>query len=215
MTRIYSSAFHTSYQYSLAYCFPDITWTFDGWWSDNRPMLPNVKVSRTDEFYDFDLYLAHSPLQYSQLACELEAHGVPRERIIYISHWAYQKSLWQHTYDGVGLDVFLKDVSQSAIVCVSHFMTDQFGFYSDVCVQTIPQFVPPHLFDVAAWVPGNQTYINVVNNFYLPYRGVGARFWASIDFVPKELYGTGNKETDAGPLNTIEDYKNAVSKAAA
>jgi glycosyltransferase involved in cell wall biosynthesis len=215
VTRIYSKAFHTSYQYSLAYCFPDIVWTFDGWWTENRPLLPNVELTQTGDFYDFDLYLAHHPLHYSQLACELEARGIPRERIIYIQHWAYQKSLWQHNYDGVGLGVFLDDLSQSAIVCVSQFMKDQFGFYSDIGVHTIPHYVPPHLFDVAAWVPGNQTYINVVNNFYQPYRGVGARFWDSIDFVPKKLYGTGNKETDAGSLNTVEDYKKAVSEAAA
>jgi hypothetical protein len=40
---------------------------------------------------------------------------------------AYQRSLWQHNYDGVGLEVFLNDLSQSAIVCVSQFMKDQFG----------------------------------------------------------------------------------------
>jgi hypothetical protein len=171
VTRIYSKAFHTSYQYSLAYCFPDIVWTFDGSWTENRPLLPNVELTQTGDFYDFDLYLAHHPLHYSQLACELEARGIPRERIIYIKHRAYQKSLWQHNYDGVGLGVFLDDLSQSAIVCVSQFMKDQFGFYSDIGVHTIPHYVPPHLFDVAAWVPGNQTYINVVNNFYQPYRG--------------------------------------------
>jgi hypothetical protein len=215
VTQIYSLAFHTSYQYSLAYCFPEITWTFDGWWSDNRPRLPNVRVSRTGDLDAYDLYLAHNPLQYSQLACELEARGIPRERIIYISHWALQEDLWYHTYDGVDLEVFLKDVSQSAIVCVSHFMTNQFGFYSNVCVQAIPHYIPPHLFDVQAWRPGNKDYISVVNNFYLPYRGVGSKFWDSIDFVPKKLYGDKNRPTDAGPLKTIGDYKNAVSAAAA
>ena len=100
MTRIYSRPFHTSYQYSLAYCFPDITWTFDGGWSDNRPRLPNVTLGRTHDLYDYDLYLAHGPLHYSEMACEFEARGIPRERIIYVAHWALQEDLWVHSTRG-------------------------------------------------------------------------------------------------------------------
>lgn len=212
---IYSLAFHTSYQYSLAYCFPDITWTFDGAWRKNRPMPPNVRLEKDRQLHEYDFYLVHHPLRFAELACVLEEQGVPRERIIYVCHWALQPGIWRHLYDGVDYDQFLKDLSNSAIVCVSHFMPHQFRFFSNVCVQTIPHYVPEHLFPSAVWRQDERFYINIVNNFYENDRGVGAKFWDGIDFVDKKLYGEGNRPTDAGALETIEQFQAAVAEAAA
>ncbi|WP_159729632.1 glycosyltransferase [Methylosinus sp. Ce-a6] len=126
-----------------------------------------------------------------------------------------QPDIWRHLYDGVDYDQFRKDLSNSAIVCVSHFMPYQFRFFSNVCVQAIPHYVPEHLFDAAVWRPDERFYINIVNNFYADNRGVGAKFWDSIDFVDKKLYGAGNRPADAGALESIEQFQDAVAEAAA
>lgn len=211
---IYSAAFHTSYQYALSYVFPDIFWTFEGDWTDNRPMPANVSLKQQIAFEQYDLYLAHSPLEFARLTCRLEERGIPRERIVYIAHWALQPQIWEHLYDGVSYEQFLRDVSNSAIVCVSHFMVPQFRFYSNVCVQAIPHFVPEHVFGEPTWQPGQSDYINIVNKFYASNRGVGAAFWDSLDFVNKKLYGDSNGDGSAGPLKTVAEFRDAVSKAA-
>lgn len=212
---IYSPAFHTSYQFTLAYIFPDINWTFEGSWSENRPLPSNVSLVRERPFEDYDFYLAHGPLEFAALAGRLEELMIPRERIIYIVHWALQPDIWVHLYDGVSYEKFLKDVSNSAIVCVSHFMAPQFKFYSNVCVQAIPHYVPDHVYGPPNWQPGGSDFISVVNSFYAPNRGVGSAFWDTLDFANKKLYGDKNKTSDAGALRTTAEFREAVSKAAA
>lgn len=153
-------------------------------------------------------------MHFTKLACVLEERQIPRERIIYITHWALQPNIWQHLYDGVSYSQFLRDVSNSAIVCVSHFMAPQFRFYSNVCVQAIPHYVPADVFGEPTWRPGGREFINVVNKFYQNNRGVGADFWDSLDFVEKKLYGADNGERGSGPLQTVSEFREAVSRAA-
>ncbi|MCJ2087106.1 hypothetical protein MKK88_14080 [Methylobacterium sp. E-005] len=177
-------------------------------------MLPNVSLKKERRLEEYDLFLAHGPLEFAMLSCLLEERGIPRERIIYIAHWALQPDLWVHIYDGVAYEQFVKDVSNSAIVCVSHFQPIQFKFYSHVCVQVIQHFVPDHVFGDPVWEPGGSDFINVVNMFYAPKRGVGSKFWDSLDFVNKKLYGASNGPHSAGVLNSVGEFRDAVSKAA-
>ena len=212
--RIFSNAFHTSYQYNLASAFPEHEWTFTGNWSDNRPQLPNVVLDRADDLSTYDFLLAHSPMEYISLADRLDERGMDRARLVYITHWGRQPSQWIHVYDGVSFESFLRDVSKSPIVCVSHYMVSQFEFYSDIAVEVIPHFIPSELFDVVAWQEGGSDYVNVVNSFYAPERGVGAEFWDALP-VEKKLYGAGNRLEDGGSLATVDEFKSAMSGARA
>ncbi|MDQ1154776.1 glycosyltransferase [Brevundimonas sp. SORGH_AS_0993] len=212
--KIFSSAFHTSYQYNLASAFPEHEWTFLGPWSQNRPECGNVVTDRAGDLADYDFFLAHSPAEYISLAGKLDVRGISRSRLVYISHWGYQPHQWVHVYNGVNFDYFINDVSGSPIVCVSHYMVPQFGFYSEQSVSVIPHFIPSDLFGECAWRDEGEEFINVVNSFYQPERGVGAAFWDSLP-VAKKLYGGGNKPTDGGELHTIDDFKSAVSRSRA
>lgn len=212
--KIFSDAFHTSYQYNLASAFPEHQWTFAGSWSKNRPECDNVILDHVEDLSCYDFFLAHSPTGYISLADRLDVLGINRSRLIYITHWGRQPSQWIHVYSDVDFDTFLRDVSKSPIVCVSHYMVPQFGFYSDVSVGVIPHFIPQELFDHNIWSDGGDHYINVVNSFYEPERGVGAPFWDALP-VPKRLYGAGNKPTDGGSLQTIEEFKSAIHDARA
>lgn len=211
--KIFSDGFHTSYQYNLATAFPEHEWTFTGPWSPNRPLCGNVSLSQTRELADYDFYLAHSPAGFIDLACRLDLLGIDRSRIVYITHWGKQSDQWRHVYNGVDFDSFLRDVSRSPIVCVSHYMAPQFAFYSDVIVSVIPHFIPSELFDENIWLRGSrESYINVVNSFYQPGRGVGSEFWDGLP-LPKTLYGANNRATDGGSLATVSDLKAALSRA--
>ncbi len=212
--KILSNAFHTSYQYNLASAFPEHEWTFLGPWSQNRPECDNVVTDRAEDLSDYDFFLAHSPAEYISLSGRLDARGIDRSRLIYISHWGYQPHQWVHVYNGVNFDYFINDVSHSPIVCVSHYMVPQFGFYSEHSVSVIPHFIPSDLFGESVWRDEGEDFINVVNSFYQPERGVGAAFWDSLP-VTKRLYGAGNKPTDGGGLPTVDDFKLAVGRSRA
>lgn len=211
--KIFSDGFHTSYQYNLATAFPEHEWTFTGPWSPNRPLCRNVVLDQSQELSDYDFYLAHSPAGFIDLASRLDAIGVDRSRIVYITHWGKQSDQWVHVYNDVEFEIFLRDVSRSPIVCVSHYMAPQFAFYSDITVSVIPHFIPSELFDENVWLRGaGESYINVVNSFYQPRRGVGAEFWDGLPLA-KTLYGANNRPTDGGSLATVSDLKAAVSRA--
>lgn len=212
---IFSDGFHTSYQYNLATAFPEHEWTFTGSWSENRPLPTNVTNNREYELESYDFFLSHSPSSYIRMGSLLDGLGVSRSRLIYISHWGRQPHQWRHVFDGVNFYDFLRDVSFSPIVCVSHYMRSQFEFYSDVIVEVVPHFIPEELFSVPVWNDAaNGSYINVVNNFYAPERGVGADFWDGLP-VNKVLYGGGNRPSDGGSLPTVEALKSAVHEAKA
>lgn len=213
--KIFSDGFHTSYQYNLATAFPEHEWTFTGPWSPNRPLCSNVLLDQSREISDYDFYLAHSPAGFIDLAGRLDAIGIDRSRIVYITHWGKQSDQWMHVYNDVDFEIFLRDVSRSPIVCVSHYMAPQFSFYSDVAVSIIPHFIPSELFDENVWLRGEgDSYINVVNSFYQPRRGVGAEFWDNLPLA-KTLYGANNRPADGGSLATVSDLKAAVSRAKA
>ena len=212
--RIFSSAFHTSYQYNLATAFPEHEWSFLGPWSSNRPITDNVVIDRSDNIDQYDLYLAHSPREFISLAGRLDRLGISRARLVYITHWGYQPKQWIHVYDDVPLEVFTRDASLSPIVCVSHYMPKQFGFYSDVAIEVIPHFIPQELFDDVVWKDGGTSYVNIVNSFYAPERGVGADFWDSLP-ISKCLYGGGNRPSDGGNLNSVSEFKSAITRARA
>ena len=165
------------------------------------------------DFPDFDVYLAHMPLQYEALAHRLSDYGIPIHKLIYVAHQGYQEAYWPLLFSGRPLRAFVEMVARSPIVCVSHYMVQQYGFYSLRICEEIPHHIPLDLFSPGSWKPGGEKYVNVVNNFYAPYRGVGASFWESLVEVPKALYGADNKPSDCGQLRTVSEFTNAISAA--
>ncbi len=212
--RVFSQAFHTSYQYALATAFPEVTWYFvNGVWSANRPMPHNVFEHSDREFSKYDVYLAHGPDQYSALRGQLSSYGIDPRRIVYISHWSYNPEAWYHQAQGKPLEAFCHEVADSPIVAVSHFMIQNFGFYSHISCEAIPHYVPSHFYKNVEWVGDDGSYINVVNDFFAPLRGTGADFWVSLEEVPKKLYGGNNGEFGVGSLQSIDDFAKTASKA--
>lgn len=212
--RVFSQAFHTSYQYALASAFPEIDWYFvNGLWSSNRPKPPNVHEHSDRDLEKYDIYLTHGPDQYDDLRKQLMAYGISPRKIIYISHWSYNPEAWYHQARGKSLQQFCREVADSPIVAVSYFMIQDFGFYSHVSCEAIPHYVPSHFYKEVSWNGAGDSYINVVNDFFAPLRGTGADFWLSLTDVPKKLYGGNNGDHGAGSLQTIEDFATAASRA--
>lgn len=211
--RVFSEAFHTSYQYALASAFPEIEWYFvNGIWANNRPMPINVHEHSDREFEAYDIYLAHGPSQYEELRARLSLHNISPRKIIYLSHWPYNPDAWVHG-TSKSLQEFCHFVADSPVVAVTHFLIQSFGFYSHVSCQAIPHYVPSHYYKDVTWHGTDEAYINVVNDFFVPMRGVGAEFWLSLNEVPKKLYGANNDERGAGSLKTKEDFAEAASRA--
>lgn len=217
VSRVFSYAFHTTHQYQLATAFPDIQWYFvDDVWGRHRPMPPNVHMDREGlDAADFDVFLAHYPAQYELMRTWLEANGIPIHRLIYQCHQGYQVDSWPDLSPNRTLDEFVKWISNNPIMCVSHYMVPQYGFYSHQICEVIPHLVPTDLFAPPDWDPGGESYVNVVNNFYAPYRGVGAEFWDTLAEIPTTLYGADNRPTDGGQLRTVQDFKSAIRGARA
>ncbi|KQV38580.1 glycosyltransferase [Rhizobium sp. Root1204] len=214
--RVFSQAFHTSYQYSLAAAFPEIEWYFvNGQWSTNRPKPPNVHDHSDRDFHQYDIFLAHGPDQYDDIRTTLKQHGISPRRLIYISHWSYNPEAWWHQARSKPLGKFRHEVADSPIVAVSHFMIQDFGFYSHVACEAIPHYVPSHFFDDVEWNGSNGHFINIVNDFFAPLRGTGVDFWRSLGDIPKKLYGGGNGDEGVGSLGSVSDFKAAVSEAKA
>jgi hypothetical protein len=199
----------------MATAFPDFQWHFvDDVWSRHRPMPSNVCMNMGGyDFSEFDVYLAHMPLQYEALARRLRAYGIPIHKLIYVSHQGYQETYWPLLFSGRPLREFVEMVSRSPIVCVSHYMVQQYGFYSLRICEEIPHHIPLDLFGPPSWAPGGEKYVNVVNNFHAPYRGVGASFWESLVEIPKALFGADNKPSDCGQLRNVSEFKNVISTA--
>ncbi|MBN7809073.1 glycosyltransferase family 1 protein [Agrobacterium rosae] len=211
--RVYSIAFHTSYQYALATAFPEIEWHFLwGVWSSNRPKPINVREESNLPFEAYDLYLAHGPDQYEEMRTKLVSHGISPRRLVYISHWSYNPEAWWHQARSKPLKQFCHEVADSPIVTVSHFMIPDFGFFSHISLEAIPHYVPAHFYNGVEWVGDEPYYINIVNDFFAPLRGTGADFWSSLN-IPRRLYGSNNGEHSAGSLKSTEEFSTAVSRA--
>ena len=212
--RVFSEAFHTSYQYSLATAFPEIDWYFvNGHWSPNRPKPMNVREHSDRDWHKYDLYLAHGPDQYADIRSRLHSHGVSPRRLVYISHWSYNPEAWWHQAKSKPLTQFCHEVADSPIVAVSHFMVQDFGFFSHISLEAIPHYVPSHFYENVEWTGEDPHYINIVNDFFAPLRGTGTEFWLSLSEIPRKLYGGNNGEHGAGSLNRAEDFAAAVSRA--
>lgn len=93
-------------------------------------------------------------------------------------------------------------------------MPQQFGFYSHVSLEVIPHYIPRHLFQEFEWSDGGDLYVNIVNDFYQPFRGAGSAFWDSIDFARKCLFGAKNGP-GTRPLSNIKEFGDAVTTARA
>lgn len=212
--RVFSEAFHTSYQYALASAFPEIEWYFlSGVWSSNRPKPHNVHEHSDLPFDSYDIYLSHGPSQYDDLRKRMQEHGISPRRLVYISHWSYNPEAWYHQARSKPLKQFCHEVADSPIVAVSHFMVQDFGFFSHISCEAIPHYVPSHFYEGVEWQGDEGHYINVVNDFFAPLRGTGADFWLSLDDVPKKLFGGGNGEHGSGSLKTVEDFADAAKHA--
>lgn len=212
---VFSKAFHTSYQYSLATALGDVDWFFvDGKWHTNRPKPHNVHDFQDRPLADYDVFLAHHPEEFSWLKNLLIEHGINPKRLIYISHWGSPaEELWKHKYFGKSKEQFVKDVSEHAIVSVSHFILHDFKFYSHVINEAIPHYVPWELYADAKWEPADDSYINIVVGFFQQLRGAGSDFWLSLNDVPKKIYGPENGELSAGSLETTDDLKAVATRA--
>lgn len=214
---VFSEAFHTSYQYSLATAMPDVDWFFvHGFWGKNRPKPHNVHDVQDRPLEQYDVFLSHHPEQFVQMRAALIDHGINPAKLVYVSHWGVpHPELWKNKYFGKSVEEFVKDVSQHPIVSVSHFILHDFRFYSHVINEAIPHFVPIELFEGAEWQPGGNEYINIVVAFFQHLRGAGADFWSQIDDekVPRSIYGPMNDGKAAGELETSQDLMSLVSRS--
>lgn len=213
---VFSEAFHTSYQYSLAAAMPEVDWFFvNGFWADNRPKPHNVHDFQDRPLEQYDIFLAHHPEQFSFMRNALIEHGINPKRLIYISHWGVpHHDLWKHKYFGKSIDHFVKDVSENPIVSVSHFILHDYKYYSHVINEAIPHYVPSELYRQTEWTPGGESYINIVVAFFQHLRGAGSDFWESLDNrVPRKIYGPMNEGKAAGELKTTSDLIDAVTPA--
>lgn len=208
--RILSPAFHTSYQYNLAMALPEHEWTFfSGVWSPNRPCPANVLHAETGPKSSYDALLVHSPEQFYWFRDSLAASG-DHLPIIYICHYGLVPATETNGVRGHTYAQFLDDLEDHVVVCVSHFMIPQWRFRSKRLLSVIPHYVPHEVIGTEkVWRGGGNYFANVVNAFYQPNRGTGELFWKQLP-VNARLYGNENAPNDAGPLNTIEDFKAAM-----
>lgn len=211
--RVFSRAFHTSYQYSLATAFPEVDWHFVlGIWHENRPIPHNVFHDTIYRLSEFDAFLAHTPEQLIELREILSQEGVNPHKIIYVNHWPFPDGMWDHFYNGSKKE-FVKFASDHAIVSVSHHILHDFGFYSHIINEAIPHYVPHELYKDCVWNPQHDDFINVVFDFFAPNRGTGADFWMQLDGVNKRLFGGANGALGAGELPTMSDFAREATAA--
>lgn len=213
---VFSEAFHTSYQYSLAAAMPDVDWFFvNGFWGENRPKPHNVHETQDRPIEQYDVFLSHHPEQFSQMRNMLIEHGINPSKLVYVSHWGVpHEELWKHKYYGKSIEQFVKDVSEHPIVSVSHFILHDYKFYSHIINEAIPHYVPAELYEQAEWRPGGANYVNIVVAFFQHLRGAGSDFWDKLDDrIPRHIYGPLNEGRAAGELTTSSDLMTLATSA--
>jgi hypothetical protein len=95
-------------------------------------------------------------------------------------------------------------------------MLRSFPFYSHVHLEVIPHLIPLWLFPYKSWSPNPQApFVNVVNCFAMPARGVGFDFWYSLSGINKRIYGFENEKLPdyGGHLPTAHDLWSCVTAA--